>query len=266
MSTTSRTVLPAALDAYLEAISRGDYDEAVRHADGRILSAMPPLHEQEETDPRRVLTGTEALRGVLPESFPGALTLLAAAGTDNHWLVEGRIESATAQTFVGSFTLSGDRLTRQLLYRCQLVEPPPADRAPATGNQHDARAVVDRYFNRLDEGDFSAAVACFSADVLYSHPPYSPGAGRAEFRGADELLAGLERRGVKPHRHHVLLVSPQNGPDCLIEGYSVDQPHGSSFISSCSLDDAGLIKRYLAVACRPIVPLELPHQDGRDSG
>jgi hypothetical protein len=264
VSTTSRIALPVALDAYLEAISRGDYDQAVRHADGQILSAMPPLDEQEETDPRRQVTGAKELRAVLPDSFGGAaLTLLAAAGTDNHWLVEGRIESASAQTFVGSFTLRGDRLARQLVYRCQLVEPPPVDRPAATGNRHDARAVVDRYFDRLDKGDFSGAVACFSADVLYSHPPYSPGAGRAEFQGADELLAGFERRGVKPNRHHVLLVSPQNGPDCLIEGHTVDPPHGSSFISSFSLDEDGLIKRYLALACRPSVPVELPHQDGR---
>ena len=260
MSTTSRSVLPAALGAYLEAVSRGDYDEAVRHADGQILSAMPPLDDHEETDPRRQVTGVNELRAVLGDSFGGAaLTMLAVAGTNNRWLVEGRIESSPAQSFVGSFTLRGDLLTRQLVYRCRLVEPPPVGRPPANGDQPDARTVVDRYFHRLDEGDFPGAVACFSGDVLYSHPPYARGAGRAEFRGADELLAGFERRGAKPSRDHVVLISPQNGSNCLIEGYTVDRPQGSSFMSSFSLDEDGLIKRYLAVACQPIVPFELPH-------
>jgi hypothetical protein len=266
MPTASRIVLPGGLDAYMEAISRCDYDEAIRHVDDQILSALPPPDDEEETGPRRQAVGPDGLRAILPETFDAPAVITVAAGTGSQWLLEGRIESAPARTFVASFTLRRNLLVRQLIYRCPLVEPPPVDRVAASGAHHDGRAVVERYFECLDRSDFAGAVECFSAGALYSHPPYSPGAGRAEFRGADELRRGFERRGPKPNRHHVLLVGAQFGANCLIEGQSVDQPSGSSFISSFSVDRDGLINRYLAVACRPIVPFEHSWRDGRDSG
>lgn len=266
MSTASSIVLPPGLDAYMEAISRCDYDEAIRHVDDQILSALPPPDDQEETGPRRQAVGPDGLRAILPESFGAPAVVSVGAGEGSHWLVEGRIESVPPETFVASFTMRAERLARQLIYRCPLVEPAPVDQVAASGGHHDGRAAVERYFECLDRSDFAGAVECFSAGVMYSHPPYSPGAGRAEFHGADELRQGLERRGPKPNRHHVLLVGAQRRADCLIEGQSVDQPSGSSFISSFSVDPEGLINRYLAVACRPIVPFEHCWQDGRDSG
>ena len=74
----------------------------------------------------------------------------------------------------------------------------------------DASAVVRDYFADLDGGRFAAAAARFSADVLYSHPPYQhtgiDDPGRIEFRGRPALLAAFDRRGkagVRPRRHHV---------------------------------------------------------------
>lgn len=258
MSTTSRHALPVAIDAYLDAIATGDFDAAVFHADAQVRSALPPGAGAAENASRRELVGREALRSALPVSLgESGLTLLVAAGAGEHWLVEGRIEGEPAETFAASFTLRGDLIARQLIFRCQLVEPPPIATGETAGTEHDARAIVDRYFDRLETGDFPAAVACFSADGLYSHPPYSPGAGRAEFRGSEELLGGFNRRGVRSVRHR-LLVSPQNGADCLIEGLTDDEPQGGSFISSLSLDADGRISRYLALFCQPIVAFDLP--------
>ncbi len=258
MSTTSRLALPVAIDAYLDAIATGDFDAGVLHTDAQVISALPPGTEAAENAPRLEVVGRDALRSALPGSFgDSGLTVLAAAGAGEHWLVEGRIEGEPSETFAAGFTLRDDLIARQLVFRCQLVEPPPIAAADTAVTEHDARAMVDRYFDRLETGDFPAAVACFSADGLYSHPPYSPGAGRAEFRGSEELLAGFNHRGVRSVRHR-LLVSPQNGADCLIEGLTDDEPQGGSFISSLSLDEDGRIKRYLALFCQPIVAFDLP--------
>jgi hypothetical protein len=173
-------------------------------------------------------------------------------------VIEGRLldrASEPAATFLASYQLRGGRIARQLVYTCPLVEPSPtwtsgnAGAAPA-----DARAAVDRYFEHLDANEFEAAAACFSPDVLYSHPPYGPGEPRAEFRGRDQLLAGFHRRGPKPARSHHIDLSPQQGSECFLEGYTIDAPVGCSFISSLSLDPDGLIRRYLAVLCEPAVP------------
>lgn len=259
MSTTSRHALPVAIDDYLDAIATGNFDAAVLHTDPQVTSALPPDARAAENASRLEITGRDALRAALPGSLgDSGLTLLAAAGDGDHWLIEGRLEGDPAETFAASFTLRQNLIARQLVFRCQLVEPPPAPGSSAAAG-HDARAMVDRYFDRLEAGDFPAAVACFSADGLYSHPPYSPGAGRAEFRGSEELLAGLHRRGVRSVRHH-LLVSPQSGAECLIEGLTDDEPHGGSFISSLSLDEDGLIKRYVALFCQPIVAFDLPER------
>ena len=70
--------------------------------------------------------------------------------------------------------------------------------------------MLDTYFEHLEHGRFAAAADCFSEDCLYSHPPYAPGAGRAEFRGRAELLAGFVRRGNRPYEH-TLAVTLQRG-------------------------------------------------------
>jgi hypothetical protein len=257
MATTSRRALPVAIEGYLDAIATGDFGAAVLHTDPQVMSALPPDAQAAENAPRLKITGRDALHSALPGSLGDCgLTVLVTAGAGEHWLVEGRVEGEPAETFAASFTLREELIARQLVFRCQLVEPPPAP-ADSAASRHDARAIVDRYFDRLEAGDFPAAGACFSADGLYSHPPYSPGAGRAEFRGTEELLAGFNRRGVRSVRHR-LLVSPQNGAECLIEGLTDDTPQGGSFISSLSLDENGLIKRYVALFCQPIVAFDLP--------
>ena len=74
----------------------------------------------------------------------------------------------------------------------------------------DASAVVRDYFADLDGGRFAAAAARFSADVLYSHPPYQhtgiDDPDRIEFRGRPALRAAFDAPGqgrLRPRRHHV---------------------------------------------------------------
>jgi len=113
------------------------------------------------------------------------------------------------------------------------------------------------YFAHLQAGRFEAATEHYSSDGLYSHPPYSPGAGRAEFRGHAELLAGFEARGVRPARHF-FHVSVQRGGDLMIEGHATvdgtSEGPQNSFVSSASLDADGKIRRYVAFQTEGRVP------------
>ncbi len=161
-------------------------------------------------------------------------------------LVEGRAGDAT---FAASLQLdAAGAVTRCLLFRTPVIEPPPV--APGAG---DALDVLDTYFAQLERGRFAAAADCFSEDCLYSHPPYAPGAGRVEFRGREELLAGFVRRGNRPYEHSIA-VSLQRGSHCMIEGAATGTSLGGSFVSSLSLDGDGRIRRYAAFYCEPPVP------------
>jgi hypothetical protein len=129
------------------------------------------------------------------------------------------------------------------------VEPSPTWRADSQPSSADARAVLDEYFEQLGSGRFEAAANCFSDDCLYSHPPYSPRSGRAEFRGREELLAGFMRRGEKSYAYE-FAVTLQRGSECMIDGTAGD----GSFVSTVSLDGGGRILRYVAFYCEPAVP------------
>jgi hypothetical protein len=202
----------------------------------------------EETAPRTLVTGRDAVRTTLDPYRAG--TLVAVDDGANR-LLEGVI---AGDTFAASLQRdAAGAVTRCLLYRTPYVEPSPTWAHGDATSPADARAVLDAYFEHLEAGRFSAAAGCFSADCLYSHPPYAPGAGRAEFRGRDELLAGFVRRGNRPYAH-TIEVALQRGSECLLEGTATGTALGGSFVSSLSLDRDGRIRRYAAFYCEPAVP------------
>jgi hypothetical protein len=251
--------LPAAVGTLLDALRDGDLGAAAAAVPDGALSALPG-GDGPETAPRVIAQDSGTLRRALEPAFGGrrAKVLACVTPNDDDCLLEGHLVDAqglAVETFVASYQLRGGRIARQLVYTCPLVEP---SRTWGAGGSNDApgdaRAIVDRYFEHLDASEFEAAAACFSPDALYSHPPYGPGQSRAEFRGRGELLAGFRRRGPKPDRAHHIDLSPQRGSECFLEGYTIDEPRGGTFISSLSLDADGLIQRYLAVYCEPIVP------------
>jgi hypothetical protein len=246
--------IPEAVLPLLSALSAGDLDAAATAVPEGALSAMPGAGA--ETDPRMITRDQRALRAALEPMLGGGrrLEILSLVAGERDVLLEGRTVGARSHTVLASIEFARGGIVRQLFYMCPLVDPSLTwgTAAPATA---DARAVVEEYFERLDVGDFEAAADCFSEDVLYSHPPYGPGQPRAEFRGRAELLAGLRRRrGPKPDREHHIVLSPQAGRECFLEGYTVDRPVGCTFISSISLDDEGRIRRYVAVLTEPVVP------------
>ena len=173
-------------------------------------------------------------------------------------MLRAKASGAPWSTFVASLQLDDQGLVaRYLAYACSpAVVPGPAvmfGEAPT-----DALQVLDRYFDALDGGEFEAAAECFSDDVVYSHPPYrhtdNAGDERVEFRGRQELLRGFRARGMRTFTHRIV-VSVQRGTTCLLEGVVEGLPTGrdGGFLSSLTLDRAGLIRRYLSFYCEPSV-------------
>jgi hypothetical protein len=203
----------------------------------------------DETASREIARGREPIGAVLAR-WAGAKTLVSVSG-GRDCFVEGRVGDTA--TFVAALQLDGaGTIARGLSFHAPLVEPAPA---PALPSSHDARAILDRYFLSLTAGEFEAACACFSGDCLYSHPPYSAGAARAEFRGRADLLAGFQGvRGARPSRLPRIVCCVQDGTNCFIEGVVDGDPPRGSFVSSVSLDRDGLIRRYVAFYSDSRVP------------
>lgn len=117
--------------------------------------------------------------------------------------------------------------------------------------------VVDDYFRDLEEGDFDAAVAHFTSDARYSHPPFpeeGADAQRHETRGREALLAVFHRRGIRTLRHRVESVAT-NEEEFFVRGVVLDGKEVvMSFVSVGRLDpDSGLMSEYAAYASVPAV-------------
>ncbi|HSV80218.1 MAG TPA: nuclear transport factor 2 family protein [Ramlibacter sp.] len=117
----------------------------------------------------------------------------------------------------------------------------------------DPLALIARYFEELESGNFEAAAACFAENVFYSHPPYRgapPGSPRKEARNRAELLAQFRERG-KRSVHHVYqgYVIGDRG---FLSGTST-APDGpkASFLSEFKVDGDGLIAYYVAYMSVP---------------
>jgi hypothetical protein len=252
--------MPPALASYYEDLDAGRAAAAATWFTETACYAVPGPGL--ETQPRLVTLGTEALRqrfdarGHLDRRHAVRLCTVEA----RHALVEGVVtdgSGAPVATFVASATMAPDgRIERYLAYGCEGAREP--FRHDVEGSPAEVREVLDRYFHALDAGRFDEAAACFSPDVLYSHPPYRhtglDGDHRVEFRGREALLAAFQARG-RQRFGHAILICVQRGAYALLEGAVHDLPHGGSgsFISSVSLDAAGLIQRYVSFYCEPSV-------------
>jgi hypothetical protein len=269
--TTQSTVhlgdsLPAALAAYYVALDKARMRDAAGAFSANMLYAVPPP-DVIETDARIETIGRDALlarfedRGARPLVHDIALSVREGSSC----LVEGvsRVAATGLATasFAASAQLDDDGLIARYLAfaTSSVISPGPAEAAPAlpdSGPFGSAADVLDRYFHALDRGEFEDAAGCFSADALYSHPPYRhtglDGNHRVEFIGRDELLDAFRTRGAQSFDHR-LVSSIQRGPHCILEGLVENLPDGGtgSFISSLTLDEDGLIRRYASFYCEP---------------
>jgi len=254
--------VPAALAAYYENLDDNRPEAAAESFSVDAVYARP-ASDSAEVAPRLTVEGRDAIRALFlargSKPWRHRPVVCMVDGTD--CLLEGITELPSGEsgsTFAGVAQLDQQGLvTRYVAFTCEPVKDP----APATGDATpgDARAVVERYFEALRVGDFESAAACFSEDVVYCHPPYThgglKGSGRIWFHGRAELLAAFQKRGQTSYRHQ-LPVLIQRGPNCLFEvvtpGAAGEDLGGG--VSSLSLDDEGLIQRYVAFFSVKSVP------------
>jgi ketosteroid isomerase-like protein len=114
------------------------------------------------------------------------------------------------------------------------------------------------YYRRLDCGDLSAAVASFSHDVRYAvpWPDQIETAPRRLVLGRTALADYFATRGVTAHGHEVRTCVVA-GDTCLLEGVTRPRVGGdpiSTFAATATLDETGLVRRYVAYQCQPAVP------------
>jgi hypothetical protein len=253
-------LLPPGPSELLRGLSEGDAGRAAAgFAPGAVYAAV--ANETDEVAPRAVLEGHEIGAGLAADPRLGCahqVRVCCVEGDD--CLLEGWILDSGGErtrSFAASVQLDGaGTISRCLLFRTPAVEDAGVVGGPNPGGA-DVRQLLDEYFEELQAARFEAATENYSEDLLYSHPPYSPGAARAEFRGRGELLAGFEARGDLPARIFIDR-SIQRGAYLLLEGHSFSDgtPQGpqSSFVSSASLDAGGRIRRYVAFQCKELVP------------
>jgi hypothetical protein len=249
--------LPPAVATLLAGLAEGDAGRAAV-AFAAAATYAYPAGEDDEIEERTSVAAAEIHSALAADphlGYPRTVRVCCVEGTD--CLVEGRIlEPATEapiRSFAASFQLDrSGSIARGLLFRVPVVEDAGRAGEPDESGT-DIRRALDEYFADLQAARFEAAMRNYSEDCLYSHPPYSPGATRAEFRGRPELLAGFEARGPRPARIFIDL-SIQRGADLMLEGHAFSDgtPEGpqSSFVSSVSVDPAGKIRRYVAFQCR----------------
>jgi hypothetical protein len=194
----------------------------------------------DECAPRTLVTGREAAFAALEGELAGGQAAIETCAVDGRdCLVEVGVPGLA--TIGASLRLDrAGAIERVLSFRTR-----PVGRRPGV-DAGDAQAVLATYLERLEEGDFEGAAACFSADVLYSHPPYAPGGERFERHGREDLLAAFVARGPRSWRHRVLTCVQQGG-ECLVEG---DVEGLGVWLSSFSLDEQGLISRYCSFYAR----------------
>jgi len=246
--------VPARLAAYYENLDAGRMEgAAAQYSDD--AQYIVPFAGSQESDPPNVVGASELKayfdrRGHLPYRHE----ILFSAVEGEHAFVEGVSVLAGSghrdRSFVASVTLASDgRIRRYLAYAAaSTIDPSPSTE---TRSDHDAHAVVDRYFNALREARFEEAAACFSEDCLYSHPPYRhtqiKDPNRVELHGRDALLANFNRRGPASFGYR-MDAFVQRGPNAMFEQAVVGLPGGKDGLSMGSLTLAGdgLIRRYAA--------------------
>jgi hypothetical protein len=252
--------LPCAVSELLAGLGDGDAERAAGGFAADALCAWPAV-EDDESAPRASGAGRQVAALLTADPRLGQMHLVRLCCTEGpECLLEGWIlgpAGERARSFAASIQLD----EAGLISRCLLFRTPAVEDAAGTDVRNrsgiDIQAAVDEYFEELGAARFEAATTFFSADCLYSHPPYRPGTPRAEFRGREELLAGFEYRGAQAWRHEID-ASIQRGAHVMFEGHVLldgtpDGPSGS-FVCSATVDEEGKIRRYLATSCAPMVP------------
>jgi hypothetical protein len=200
---------------------------------------------QDQTASAESVSGPGDTVQALGRLAPCALRVLAAVhGERDCWAEITRgVERREETCVVGLRHDPGGAVSRLVWLRAPLVPPLDAGEPDAAP---DGRPIMERYFADLMRSEFRSAAAHFTADTIYSHPPYRAGSERVLFRGRDALWRGfVSQRGPSPVRQ-VITGFWQQHARMFVEGVVEGIPNGGTFVSTAQLTAGGEIARYVA--------------------
>lgn len=199
------------------------------------------------------VSGPPASVAALARLAPSRLTVVATARSERTcWAEVARHGDAGPETcFVNLRFGPAGHVSRLVWLRAPLVPPSEAEAGDAAP---DGRSILEAYFAALMASRFREAAAHFSADTLYSHPPYAGGDEWVLFRGRDALMQGFEsQRGPSPARQ-IITDLCQRGTRVFVEGVIEGIPDGGTFFSTAEINPAGEIARYVAFYSATRIP------------
>ncbi len=168
------------------------------------------------------------------------------------WAEIDRLAERAAETCVVGLTCNDDGDVSRLVWLA-------APCVPASGfdlelSAPDGRPLIEAYFADLMGSRFREAAAHFTADTIYSHPPYRGGTERVLFRGRDALWRGLAgERGTNSVRQ-IITGFWQRQTRIFVEGVVEGIPNGGTFVSTAEISPTGEIARYVAFYAAKRIP------------
>jgi hypothetical protein len=189
--------------------------------------------------------GADATAEALARLAPSRLTVVATvSGAHACWAELVRSGDGDPETCIAGLTCNAaGQVSRLVWLRAPFVPASELDAEPAA---QDGRPILERYFAELIGSRFHEAAAHFTADTIYSHPPYRGGAVRVLFRGQEALLRGFViERGPSPARQVITALWQRHGR-VFVEGVIEGIPDGGSFFSTAEITSVGEIARYIA--------------------
>jgi hypothetical protein len=197
--------------------------------------------------------GAKDVTDALARLGPSRLTVGSTVISDDAcWSEIVRVGDDDPETCLAGLTYdAAGRVSRLIWLRAPLV---PAFGAGEGTAAPDARPLLERYFTDLQNSRFREAASHFTADTIYSHPPYAGGQRRVLLRGRDALRRGFEtERGPSPARQ-IITEFWQRGARVFVEGVIEGIPDGGSFFSTAEVSAGGEIARYIAFYIAARIP------------
>jgi hypothetical protein len=223
------------------------------------MVALPPTAGSERAG-RRQVSGPEAAQALTGDrrEFGSWQPVFLAAHSDRIYgeFLEVNPAGGSPQTSASVMAVMapGPSVFRLTVFRHAYVPDQPPARAGNRRASQDGAWIALHYLQELEAGRAAPAAACFAEGAIYSVPPRDESSDRITVQGRAAIEAVFNARGTNSARHRTdRLASCAHGCHAMLDGAVTGLPGGvtSTFMSSVTLDDAGLIARYVARICVP---------------
>jgi hypothetical protein len=199
------------------------------------------------------VTGAEAAADALARLGPSSFEVVASVTQDDAcWAEIIRRGDGGAETCIVGLTREpAGEVSRLVWLRAPLAPARDTDVADAPP---DGRPILERYFADLMSSHFREAASHFTADAIYSHPPYAGGTARVLYEGREALWRGFAvDRGPSPVQQ-IITGFWQRGDRVFVEGVIEGIPNGGTFFSTAQITAGGEIARYVAFYSATRIP------------